>query len=121
MDNGLFAPEWLSSIKPGDKVIVYWSGGRRIPLIKEVKSVGKKLITLSDYDKRFNKISGEETGDYWDRASLEEATPEAIAQIQEQTEKQRILERIQIMQFEKLPLSVLRKVDEAITQAFCDV
>lgn len=122
IEQDLMAPNWLKDLKPGDKVIVCKPGrSHSIPLVKEVKSIGKKLITLVDYDKRFNKQSGDETGDYWDKWSLKEATPEAIAEVKDQIEKQQILERIQRMQFERLPLSVLRKVDEAITQTFCDV
>ena len=116
METDLSAPPWLANIKPGDKVIVDWNVNYRIPLIKEIKSVGKKLITLVDYDKRFNKYSGFETGDYWDRASLKEATPEAIAKIEQAIEKQEVLTRIEKVKFEKLPLSVLKEIEEAIAK-----
>lgn len=106
---------WIEQLKPGDKVIVYWpTTGHRIPIIKEVKSVGKKLISLVDYSQRFNKETGRETGGDWDYGSLKEATPEETNKIRLAIEKQEVVARLEKVRFDKLPLSVLKEIEGAI-------
>lgn len=117
-ETDISCPNWIKSLKAGDKVIVSRLGG--YPQIEEVRSVGKRLISLKDCDTRFNIETGMETGNDrdWRKACLVEATLEAIAQIQEQTDRQQILHKIQKAQIEKLPLSALKEIEAIIQSHF---
>lgn len=111
---------WLESLNPGDRVIVkqcdrYYQNDR----IEVIKSVGKKFISLQDFSVRFRTEDGSSVSsrDLPFRYQLLEATDNAIAKIDRQRQKQELVEKLEKVNFGKLPLQALQQINQIIEKS----
>lgn len=102
--------EWLEGLKAGDEVVVshgYHSVGR----LEKVERVTATQIVISD-SLRFRRDGGRKVGgsESYTRTAIEEATPEARAEIR----REALRNRMSLVKWEKVSLETLEKVAAAL-------
>lgn len=99
------ATDWLDSLKPGDRVFVAFSLSKGGALHQVARRTPTQIV-LANGD-RFNARTGRLVGgDEWSRASIEEATPERM----EEVERRVLSARIRAAHFETMPMDALREI-----------
>lgn len=118
--DSMVSNNWLENLKPGDRVIVkqrdrYYQENR----IEVIKSIGKKFISLQDFSNRFLVENGSSVAsrDLPHRYQLLEATEDAIAEIDQQKQKQELVEKLKKVNFEKMPLQALQQINQIIEKS----
>lgn len=84
--------DWLKNLKPGNKVIMNNYYGETIAVVERTT---KTQIVLKGIGVKFKKSSGYRVGgDVWSTMSINEATPERIAEVQIKKRKQFLRQKI---------------------------
>lgn len=101
--------EWLSTLKPGDKVIRRGTG---IGSMDEVVTVGRVTATqVIVGSEKYRKVNGRRIGDSgWNSHWLKEATPKLLESIAYQKRHLALSRRLQDTRWAKLPLPLLEAV-----------
>ena len=104
---------WLEDLKPGDKVIV--TRKHRQDTVETVKSIGKKLISLENFDVRFRVNGGRDVRkDVFYSYQLLPASKEALEKLEQQKLRLELVEKLGKVNFSKLSLEVLTQIVEII-------
>ena len=98
--------DWLKELKAGDQVLAYFYG-ESIPTLTEVSRVTKTLVVIGCF--RFYKKSGRAYGIY-DRGSLRQATPQAIASAQRKRQRRDALIRLRDVNWRQLDTDKLTAI-----------
>ncbi len=104
---------WPEDLKPGDKVIV--TRKHRQDTVETVKSIGKKLISLENFDVRFRVNGGSGVRkDVFYSYQLLPATKESLEKLEQQKLRLELVEKLGKVNFSKLSLEVLTQIVEII-------
>lgn len=102
---------WLEQLKPGDKVIVSGLGTFGSKAVCIVERLTTTQIILCGISTRYRRNSGDEVGgDIWNRSYLMEATPHAIQEIREKTERNKAIRAIESASFKTLSTDQLVRI-----------
>lgn len=105
--------EWLTSLKAGDEVGIYYSGlgGGRYEFL-QIGSESKRFFTVGAT--KFRKEDGREAGEHRYHSRLVEPTAELKAEVQEKYQIQVLSRKLESVNWRNLPLAILRNVDSLI-------
>lgn len=112
----------LANLKAGDRVIVNDRAGFGDDVVAEIATVKRTTATRivvslpnlagTPHDRAFRKDTGREVGDAesFRPVTIEVATPERIAQVEEATKRRKLLDRIAATGFRRLPTAKLERI-----------
>ena len=98
---------WLESLCVGDQVIIRRHNSQSLV---RVSRITPKQIVIGGYS-RFWKRNGEQVGaSVWNSATLYPATEEAVRNVREKIERQKLINKVCVFRWEHLSVEHLRKV-----------
>jgi len=105
---------WLEGLNVGDQVIIRRHNSQSLVRISRITP---KQIVIGGHS-RFWKRNGEQVGaSVWNYATLYPATDEAVREVRERVERQKLINKVCVVRWEHFPLEYLRRV-YAIVEEF---
>ena len=108
--------DWLQKLKVGNKVLVQGSGLNRGSTLGTVVRITKNFIVVNsnNFDSKFRKESGWATGDSYYSSQLSEATPEALAQFEEERYRAVFQNKLRNLSWADVPLDRIKQIRELV-------
>jgi hypothetical protein len=112
----MFDNDWLQKLKVGDTVIINGSGLNRGTSVGTITKFTKNFIVVNQngFDSKYRKESGWATGDSYYHSHLTEATPEALAQAEEERYRQVFQNKLRHLSWADVPLDRIKEIREII-------
>lgn len=107
---------WLENLDHGITRLYVSAGMGRSVSVRRVRTAGKIHISIDcgHYLTKFRKSDGHSTCSGYFLPSIEEATPERIAQVRAKTERLNIAHGLENTKWVSLPIETLRAVEEVL-------
>jgi hypothetical protein len=109
---------WLDGLKVGDAVVIgHWSPTRQRREVVHVQRVLKASVDVGPAY-RFRRSDGRSVGgSAWHPGTIEEATPELVAEVRAENERERLMTNVQSVLWDELTTDELRRVMAIVVAA----